>query len=40
MSGLTEKTEDFIKELGLKVEEKAEIIEENTDTEEVKEEKK
>ena len=43
MSGLTEKTEDYIKELGLKVEEKAEIIEENTDeapTEEVKDEEK
>jgi exosome complex component RRP4 len=39
MSGLTEKTEDYIKELGLKVGEKAEIIEEDTDKEESKEDK-
>ncbi|MAG39478.1 hypothetical protein CMI41_00725 [Candidatus Pacearchaeota archaeon] len=40
MSGLTEKTESYIKELGLEIGEKAEIIEEDTDKDEAKEDKK
>ena len=39
MGGLTEKTEGYIKEMGLEVEDKIEVIEENTD-EKIKEDKK